>query len=85
MEIKKLLEELKKAEAVTDELDARFDEGDESEELDELWDAAYKKEHECFDRVVNELIRLIGVDAAVASKMMLMKRNEIESLVARLA
>lgn len=82
MELKRLWKEYKAAAAVSDELDARWDAG---EDVETEWDAAYKIEHEAFEKVVEEIANLIKIEKKTARTLILSKEEMIENLLNRVA
>lgn len=87
MMIKKLFEELERAERRTDEIDAAWENDYENEELETAWNEAYKTEHEIFDKVVTEIVAMTNgmIDRETARVMIISKREEIKALVKRIA
>lgn len=86
-EIKRLFAEMEEAERISDELDAAWEQDPENAELEAAWDAAYAAEHAAFSAVVEEVVKITGgaIDATTARLMLMKKRDEFGSLVARLA
>ena len=80
--IKALFEELEAAEAKTDMIDSMFDTDPENETLDEIWDKAYKEEHEIFEKLVNAIVEYTNnqIDKKTARKMIISKREEMKAL-----
>lgn len=84
-ELRELLKELKELEAITNELDSKYEKDPENEEIEKAFDEAYQKEYCTRDQACKTLSKLIEVDYKTAGRMIATKRNDIENLLSRTA
>lgn len=87
MKIKELFRKYNEAEARVNAADDAWENDYENESLEKEFDEAYKAEHKAFTELANEIEKLTGgaIDAKTFRAMMAKQRNELESLVARIA
>ena len=87
MTLKKMLEELETAEAKTDRIDEAWENDYENEELEKAYMEAYKEEHKAFETLVNEIVKVScgAIDNKTARMVLIAKRDEVKSLIARIA
>ena len=81
MRIKELLEKLKMAERKADEASDAWGEEPENNDLETLFNEAYKRQNEVFKETAREIASVIKVDVMTAEIMLRKKRPEIEELV----
>lgn len=82
---KKLLENLRAAEAETKRIDAIWLDSEDDAEVEAAWDAAYKAEWEAAEKVAEYINSFAGIDMKTARTMVTKYRDRLESLAARLA
>ena len=82
---KKLLANLKAAESETNRIDALWEESPEDEAIEEAWNKAYKAEWEAAEKVAEFINSFAGIDMKTARQMVRQKRDQLESLAARMA
>ena len=87
MTLKKMLEELEAAETKTDRIDEAWENDYENEELEKAYMEAYKEEHKAFETLVNEIVKVScgAIDNKTARMVLIAKRDEVKSLIARIA
>ena len=83
--VRESLKRLSELELIANELDSRWQEDPENEELENAFDQAYEKEYRLHDEVCKMVVELIGVDYKVAKQMIMTKRNDIENLLSKTA
>ena len=80
-ELKKELNNLRKAEQESDALDQAYDENPEDAEIETAWDQAYKKEVEIFQRCAELIAKMTGIEKATAATMIRSQRERIEAII----
>lgn len=85
--MKELLNKLKEAEIMADKADAAWEADPENEELEKAFDNAYKKQWIAFEELVNKIVEMTSgeIDKKTAAAMVREKRNELESIIKRMA
>ena len=85
--IKYLMENLKKNEAKSDELDELWAADPENAELERAWDEQYKVVGRLRDELIREIVKFSGglIDKRTATAMLFKKRDQLQSLIERLA
>lgn len=85
--LKDLLKALKIAEENANKADAAWECDPENEELEVAFDKAYAKEHEAFENLVDEIVKVTAgkIDRNTARTMIIKKRNQLEALINRAA
>ena len=87
MMIKRLMNELVKAEDVMNELDELFEMNPENGEIESRWDAQYKVVWDAREALEDEIVKITAgqITKKIAHIMVGGKRAELQALVARLA
>lgn len=85
--LKYLLKALKIAEENANKADAAWECDPENEELEAAFDKAYEKEHKAFENLVGEIVKVTAgkIDRNTARTMVIKKRGQLETLIARAA
>lgn len=85
--LKDLMKALKIAEENANKADAAWECDPENEELEAAFDKAYAKEHEAFENLVDEIVKVTAgkIDRNTARTMIIKKRGQLEALIARAA
>lgn len=85
--IKRLFEELEKFERIADAIDEAIENDPENEELEIEWNEAYNNEWNATEAFIAELTNVTGgmIDNMAARKMLGSHRNELKSLISRIA
>ena len=83
--LKAKFEEMEELEAFSDLLDAEWEADPENEDLEEAWDAAYRDSFNAFEEVISEIVRFNReqIDRNTARQMLMTKRDELRSLIAK--
>lgn len=81
--LKELLEKLKKATEVSDELDKAWGMNPEDEELEKRWDEAYKAEHAAAEELVAGLVSFSGnrLTERTAWSIVRSKQKDLEFII----
>lgn len=87
MKIKRLFEELEAAELKANELDEAIENDPENEELENAWNEAYEAEWNASEILINEIVKITNgiIGNMTARKMIGMKRNELKTLISKIA
>lgn len=72
---------LRVAERESNRLDELWNTEPENEKMEAEWDAAYRQEHEIFDKCIGLLVKLTGVTRGTAYTMLQTRRDRIEDIV----
>lgn len=85
--MKELLKRLEEAERKANIADTEYEANPEDEELEKAFDEAYKAEFEAFEALANEIVKTTGgqIEKATASTMIRAKRNELRTLIEKIA
>lgn len=85
--IKKMFNDLEKAEAEMDRLDTLWESDVTNEDFEKAWDACYATLSKRFWKLAEAITTFSGgrIDRQTAATMLRMKRSEIRDLCARLA
>lgn len=85
--LKELFSQLETFEAETNRLDCLLEEYPDNEEIENQWNASYKKEWEVFILLSDYIVSYTGgkIDAKTARLMIRAKRNELRKLIERIA
>lgn len=80
--LKHILEQMEKAEAESDAADEAWEKDPQDEELESVWNVAYKKYHYYHTELVKGIVResLGLIDAKTARKMIAEKRDKLTEL-----
>lgn len=78
--LKDLIKKLEDLEQITEEIDARFEENPEDEEIEKAWDEAYKNEYAAAAEVVSYIRKLTGIDNGTARKMVAQYREQLKEI-----
>lgn len=84
---KALFNQLESAEAETLRLDSLVEENPENEAIEAEWDEAYKKEYNVKMLLVNHIVEMTSgkIDLKTANIMILSKREQLKTLVLKIA
>ena len=89
--MKELLRKLEAAEQKTSKLELKLDEnfekGIDTEEIEKLWDEAYKKEFELYIGLAKEIKKISNgkINFTTAKKLITERRSELKELLQRIA
>ena len=85
--LKELFNQLELAEAETIRLDSLVEENPEDETLEEAWDTAYKKEYDIKMLLANHIVEMTSgkIDLKTANMMILSKREQLKTLILKIA
>lgn len=85
--MKELLKRLEEAERKANIADTEYEANPEDQELEKAFDEAYKAEFEAFEALANEIVKTTGgqIEKATASTMIRAKRNELKTLIEKIA
>lgn len=86
-ELKRLMNEWKEAEKKSDELDAKWDENPDDEEIEAAWDEAYKASQNTFNALAKALSDMTNgeMDFATSRAVLGHFPERIEDMINRLA
>ena len=85
--LKELFNQLESAEAETIRLDSLVEENPEDEALEEAWDTAYKKEYDIKMSLASHIVEMTSgeIDLKTANMMILSKREQLKTLILKIA
>ena len=85
--LKELFNQLESAEAETIRLDSLVEENPEDESLEEEWDTAYKKEYDIKMLLASHIVEMTSgkIDLKTANMMILSKREQLKTLILKIA
>ena len=85
--LKELFNQLESAEAETIRLDSLVEENPEDESLEEEWDTAYKKEYDIKMSLASHIVEMTSekIDLKTANMMILSKREQLKTLILKIA
>ena len=85
--LKELFNQLESAEAETIRLDSLVEENPEDEALEEAWDTAYKKEYDITILLASHIVEMTSgkIDMKTANMMILSKREQLKTLILKIA
>lgn len=85
--LKELMSALRIAEENTNKADTAWEMDPENEELEAAFDNAYEKEFAAFDNLVNGIVEITAgkIDRNQAKAIVIMRREQLEGLIARIA
>lgn len=85
--LKTLFNQLESAEAETLRLDSLIEENPENEAIEAEWDEAYKKEYDIKMLLVSHIVEMTSgkIDLKTANMMILSKREQLKTLILKIA
>ena len=85
--LKELFNRLELAEAETNRLDALIEKNPENEAIEAEWDTAYKKEYDIKMSLASHIVEMTSgkIDLKTANMMILSKREQLKTLILKIA
>ena len=85
--LKALFNQLEVAEAETLRLDSLIEENPENEAIEAEWDEAYKKEYDVKMSLASHIVEMTSgkIDMKTANMMILSKREQLKTLILKIA
>ena len=85
--LKALFNQLESAEAETLRLDSLIEENPEDEAIEAEWDEAYKKEYDIKMLLASHIVEMTSgkIDLKTANMMILSKREQLKTLILKIA
>lgn len=85
--LKELFNQLESAEEETLLLDSLIEENPENEAIEAEWDTAYKKEYDIKMSLANHIVEMTSgkIDLKTANMMILSKREQLKTLILKIA
>lgn len=78
--LKDLIKKLEIAEMKASEIDAKFENDPENEELEKAFDKAYKAQFTASKKVIDYIVKLTGIEEKTARLMVNMKRDQLKAI-----
>jgi hypothetical protein len=78
--LKELIEKMEILEAESDRLDDLLENDPENKDIEADWGRAYNASFEAHSKVVDYIVKLIGVDEKIARAMIATKREELKAI-----
>lgn len=80
--MKEIFKKFEESEKKTDEIERKWEEDPENEELNKSWYESYKEEREALDNLITRLMEVLpGTNVQTIRKMIFTKREELREII----